>query len=286
MKAWLCLRDGVHYRREAFEAGLRALGYQVQMGPTLAPGPDDILVLWNRYGRFDHSAREFESRGLPVLVAENGYLGNAFAGDRWYSIARSQHNGAGEWHPGGPERWDALGEALAPWHVDAGELVLLPQRGIGPAGVAMPLDWAERTQLRLRERGLKARIRPHPGTGPALALEADLAGARAVVTWGSGAAIKALAMGVPVFYDLPRWIGAPAARPLKALLAGEAPRRDDAARLDMFRALAWAQWRLGEISNGEAFRHLLGPGSLRAEVRAAEPRPDARGRVARVRGQA
>jgi hypothetical protein len=257
MKAWLALRDGVHYRREAFQKGLAAAGYRVQMGLTDQPGPRDMLVTWNRYGRQHACALEFERRGLPVLVAENGYLGNELAGDRWYALARGQHNGAGDWPTGAPDRWDRLDVPLAPWCGDAGELVLLPQRGIGPAGVAMPLDWAERTTLRLAERGLRARVRPHPGTGPARPVAEDLSGARAVVTWGSGAAMKALALGVPVFHDFARWIGAGASRPLRDLLAGEPPARDDAARLAMFRRMAWAQWRLSEIASGEAFQRLL-----------------------------
>lgn len=260
MKAWLCLRDAVHYRKEAFERGLRMSGFRVTPGPTRTPGPRDVLVLWNRYGQFNACALEFERLGLPVLVAENGYLGNDFAGDRWYAIARTHHNGAGAWPDGGAERWDALGVPLAPWRTGGRELVVLPQRGIGPAGVAMPAFWEEGLQLRLRERGLRARVRPHPGTKPARPLEDDLADARAVITWGSGAAIKALALGVPVFHDFPRWIGAGAARPLGDLLAGAAPRTDDAARLAMFRRLAWAQWRLSEISSGEAFARLLAPG--------------------------
>ena len=98
-------------------------------------------------------------------------------------------------------------------------------------------------------------MRPHPGTKPAKPLADDLKGAAAVATWGSGAALKALALGIPVFYDFPRWIGAGAGTTLDCRI--KAPLRCDASRLAMFRRLAWAQWRLSEIESGEAFDRVL-----------------------------
>jgi hypothetical protein len=256
--AWLALREGVHYRREAFAAGLRAAGYAVEERLTDRPGPRDVLVCWNRYGEVDRCARIFEERGRPVLVAENGYLGNDFAGSRWYAIARSQHNGAGSWSEGGSERWDSLSVALASWRVATGDVVLLPQRGIGPAGVAMPKSWLGETENRLRSAGIAYRIRRHPGTSStALPLEEDLATASSVVTWGSGAAIKALMMGIPVFSDMPNWIGASAALPVSSLLVRHTGKRSSLDRLAMFRRLAWAMWRLEEIKAGEPFRRLI-----------------------------
>ena len=66
----------------------------------------------------------------------------------------------------------------------------------------------------------------------------DLTGTGSVVTWNSGAALKALKLGVAVWYEFPQWIGARAARPLAEW--GAEPKRDDADRLAMFRRLAWA----------------------------------------------
>lgn len=254
MKAWLCFRPGVHYRREAFATGLESCGYSVHC--DYPKRPEGALVIWNRYGENAYWADRFEAAGLPVLVAENGYLGNEFAGARWYAIARNQHNGAGTWLPEGPERWDALGVTLAPWRDAGGEIVVLPQRGIGPAGVAMARDWERLTAARLKSDGIAFRVRPHPGINPCRDLADDLSNASAVVTWGSGAALKALALGVPVYSDFGRWIGAPSALPVKALGMG---RRlcDDALRLATFRLMAWAQWRLEEIANGDPFRKLL-----------------------------
>lgn len=74
-------------------------------------------------------------------------------------------------------------------------------------------------------------------------LEDDLAKASKVVTWGSGAAIKALMVGIRVESHMPNWIG-------------EQDNTDEG-RLAMFRRLAWANWRLSEIESGQAFRWLL-----------------------------
>lgn len=254
MKAFVALRTGVHYRREAFARGLEAAGFNVVWG--LPAKPEGVLCLWNRYTEGAYWADRFEASGLPVLVAENGYLGNELAGRRWYAIARNQHNGAGTWPIGGPERWDALNVPLAPWRDAGGEVIVLPQRGIGPRGVAMPRDWLASTASRLRAMQIPFRVRPHPGIGHAKPLELDLANASAVVTWGSGAALKALALGIPVYSDFAAWIGAGCAMPLDALAAGDR-RTDSAARLAVFRRLAWAQWTLEEVSDGTPFRELL-----------------------------
>jgi hypothetical protein len=255
MRAFLALRDGLPYRREAFIAGLESLGYKVQIGCTTSPKPDDVFVSWNLYAEKLNTARVFESAGRPVLVAENGYLGNDFAGSRWYAISRNQHNGAGKWPHGGPERWDSLNVPLAPWREPDGEIVVLPQRGIGPPGTAMPRDWLARTEAQLA--GMKYRVRRHPGVTQCISLEDDLRNASAVCTWGSGAALKALTMGIPVYSDMPNWIGYMAALPLKALKQG-LRKTDDIARREVLRSVAWAMWRLEEITDGTAFRRLLG----------------------------
>lgn len=231
MRAWLNLRLTVPARVAVFRAGLQALGFKVVLGATHDPAPGDILVTWNRIHAGNTAAQAFEARGLPVLVTENASWGNEFAGDSWYTLARNWHNTAGCFPVGGRERWDGLGVELAPWRA-GGETVGLLQRGLGANG--MPRGWAP--------PGCH-RVRAHPGMRPATPLEVDLARAGRVVTWGSGAAIKALIWGIPVEAHMPRWIGA--------------QDNTDAGRLAMFRQLAWAQWRLSEIESGEAFRWLL-----------------------------
>lgn len=231
--AWLNLRLTLPERVEIFRQGLERLGYAVELGVPQRPRDGDLFVSWNRIGAAHHAARMFEFHGLPVLVTENAAWGNEFAGYRWYSLARSFHNMAGKFPVGDASRWDDLGVDLASWRT-AGETVVLPQRGIGPPEVAMPRGWPG-TQC--------GRIRPHPGRFPGVPLEQDLAKAGKVITWGSGAAIKALIWGIPVESHMPAWIGE--------------QDNEDVGRLAMFRRLAWAQWRHSEIASGEVFARML-----------------------------
>lgn len=236
-RAFLNLRLTNADRVELFARGLRVNGFKVIPGITMTPAPQDILVTWNRIGAGASAARAFEAAGLPVLVMENATWGNEFAGKRWYTMARNRHNTAGMFPVGGPERWDALGVELSPWRTE-GETVILAQRGIGIAPTAMPRDWPTVAQHRY-----KGRVRRHPGRAHGKPLATDLANAGRVVTWGSGAAMQALLMGIPVTSEMPGWIGE--------------QDNTDAGRLEMFRRLAWAQWTHKEIAEGLPFRRLL-----------------------------
>jgi hypothetical protein len=245
------LRSSLSYRRESFDKGLRAAGFDVV--PSLPrPRFGDLLLTWNRYSGFDEQARLFERAGGVVLVAENGWLGKAWRSGEWFALSVGHHAGAGRWRVEGPERWDAWSVPLQPWRHGGRETVILAQRGIGEVGVRSPDRWAESARARIG----CGRVRPHPSDrAPAVPLHEDLAAARDVVTWHSGAALLALMWGIPVWYDFPQWIGAGAARPLREW-PGE-PRRCDFSRLAMFRRLAWAMWTLDEIRTGEPIERLL-----------------------------
>lgn len=235
MIAYLNLRYMDDKRAQMFRTGLASLGYQIVHGMTHNPNPGDVLCSWNRIGDADHAADCFAARGCKVIIAENASWGNELAGDHWYHLALNFHNTDGCFPVGGPERWDNLGVELQPMRT-SGETVVLPQRGIGPVGVAMPPGWL---------RGKEGRIRPHPGRRNDMKpLEEDLATAGRVLTWGSGAAVKALMMGVRVFADYCDWIAL--------------QDNSEEGRLAMFRKLAWAQWTHSEIESGQAFKHLLG----------------------------
>lgn len=236
-RAFLNLRLTKPDRVRMYEAGLKRHGYQVVLGHTTTPRQGDLLCSWNRIHAGQTAAQAFEREGFLVLVTENASWGNDFAGHRWYTMAQYRHNTAGAFPIGGTDRWDDLGVELAPWRTE-GETVILGQRSIGSPPVSSPRQWAEAAW-----RKYGGRIRPHPGIGHAKPLEDDLARCGRVITWGSGAAIKALLWGIPVVSEMPSWIGECEAT--------------DRSRLAMFRRLAWAQWRHSEIESGEAFAHLL-----------------------------
>lgn len=250
--ATVLLQTTAPYKREAWCRGLAALGYEIAV-KNPRPSPDDLVLSWNRRAPWDQAVRTHERAGARVLIAENGYL-NRVGGSKHYALAQRQHNGAGSWRVGGPGRWASFGIELAPWREAGSQIVLLPQRGIGPPGIAMPTGWTQRVLTELRRRTSRPIVvRRHPGPDKTEPYEA-LRGAHAAVTWGSGAAIKALVVGVPVFHEFPSWIGAPAAR--LGLLDLEEPFLGD--RLPMLQRLAWAQWTLAEIESGEAFAWVLG----------------------------
>ncbi len=248
MKRCVCtLSEGPNYRRADFLAGLTACGYEI-VANLPKPKPGDLLVTWNRHGAKDALARHFEAAGATVLVVENGHLGKVWRGRKWFALARGHHAGAGDWPDGGPARWDGWNVEMAPWR-EGRDVIVLEQRGIGEPGIASPPGWANHVQARIG-----GRIRRHPGADvPAVSLADDLKDARCVVTWHSSAALHAILLGVPVFYEFPQWIGAGAARHLSEFHKG--PKHGD--RLGMFRRLAWAMATDEEVRSGEAIARLV-----------------------------
>lgn len=234
-RAFLNLRFTVPERQRAFQQGLKKNGFDVVHGTTNHPESQDIFVSWNRIHAGDVAASEFEKRGLPVLICENASWGNSFAGKQWYTMARNYHNVAVRFPIGDHSRWDSLNVELEPFR-KIGETVILPSRGLGSQRYRMPPNW-------LASVSHLGRVRNHPGRMDSLPLEKDLKDCGKAITWGSGAAIKALLMGIPVQAFQPEWIGW--------------QNNSDAGRLQMFRSLAWAQWEMHEIESGFVFDHLL-----------------------------
>lgn len=256
--------QSVYYRRPAFVSGLEKLGYRVTLQAKPDPVPGDVLVIWNRH-RDRLAADNYDRGGATVIVAENGYIGCDENRHQLNALALSHHNGAGEWYVGEEGRWRQQGIKLKPWRSDGEFILVLPQRGIGPEGVAMPRQWAREVVDRLRKVTRRPiRVRPHPGKDKS-DLAPDFDNCWAAVTWGSGAAIKAIVAGVPVFHEFERWIGASAARfgldDLEDRFLGD--------REPMLNRLGWAQYSESEIASGEPFRYLLRLGLVQSDTRSA-----------------
>lgn len=254
------VRDRPEYRRQAVDAGIARLGFAVVSKPNLRPSPEDVLLIWNRYGPSHALAKAHEKVGAAVIVIENGYLPMRRA-KKTFAIALNYHNGAGHWYVGDQPRARLLDVKLLPWRGDGtcGDVVLLPQRGVGPPGVAMPRHWeAEVTQRLVRagvERG-RMRTRPHPGNfgvRSGRSLEADVDAAGLCVVWASSAGIKALVRGCPVVHELQRWVAA--AGGSYGAESALRPRLGDRER--MLEEVAWAQWSDAEVTDGLPFEYLL-----------------------------
>lgn len=246
------LRTGDHYKANVFCEGLRRHGFVIDQKWKRAPRPEDAILLWNRTRAWEAIADIYERAGARVIVAENGYTRPEHG--KFYALALDRHNGAGRWLVGDRPRHTIPEQ---PWRESGEHVLVLPQRGIGSPGVAMPSTWGRDVVKRLQRMTTRPVIlRPHPGHKPhprATTLEEQLRGAHCAVTWGSGAGVKALQAGVPVFHELGRWIAAPAAR----LLAGDLEDCDTPDRRLAWTRISWAQWTLEEIESGEAFDGLL-----------------------------
>lgn len=243
----ILLHHSPYYRLKVFSAGLVANGYRVIQDRNASPTKDDVLLIWNRNPPHEKIAQIYENAGATVIVTENGYLGQTKAIAKWH------HAGAGDWNVGIEDRFSAIGIDVKPWRTEGDHILVLPQRSIGEKGVAMPRNWLNNILPRLSNATKRPiQVRKHPGKNCEIPLEKDLEGAWAAVTWASGAGIKAICAGIPVFHDYGKWVGGPAASCTFDL---ENPYLGD--RTKMLHRLAWAQWTWDEIESGEAFRCLL-----------------------------
>lgn len=215
-----------------------------------------MLVIWNRYAHWESAADRFEAQGGTVLVAENGYVNGRHDGGDYYAIARRFHNGRGQWHVGGPERWTALGAELKPWRNDGDHILVAANRSFGARGAIMPTNWAEDVERRLKKLTKRPIVkRLHPGNNaPGVPLDRHLRNAWAVVIWSSSVGVRALIEGIPVVCEAPWWICKAAAG---AALHMEVETPYMGERQAALNGLAWAQWTVNEIASGEPFRYLL-----------------------------
>lgn len=231
-----------------FGIGLKKLGFQLAERPKNEPAPEDVLVIWNRLPTVDSDAARYEAAGAKVIVCEHGWV----KPEKFYAICRNHHNGYGTWRVGRRSRWPDFGIGVKPWRTNGEHILVIPQRGMGVPPVAMPRNWLQDVLPRLAkvtDRPIKVRypeFRIHP-------IEPEFEGAHAIVTWASGGGIKAIVEGYPVFYEMPGWIGAFAARPgLEDLERPYLGERDT-----MFHQMSWAMWTAEEIERGEPFECLL-----------------------------
>lgn len=267
--AIVALRAEPYYRRQSVIDGLRRLGYAVTVPHrfsgrdrpiTLPESRDDILAVWNlKQGYDERDAELFEKRGGSVIVMENSYL-NKYDKGR-YSLSVHGHCGAG-WYPAdlSVDRFTALEHPARPWREAGDHILVCGQRSIGSKQMASPSGWGERMTATLRRRfpNREVRFRPHPGNfKPKVPLERDLEGAHACVIWSSSAGVRALTMGVPVFYDAPRWICSGAAHEIRHLTkAFTKPAVTFEQVKQSLNHMAWGQWTPDEIASGEPFARM------------------------------
>ncbi len=260
MRAILRIRKEPVYRREAFEKGLRRVGFTLV--DKLAPsGPADWLVIWNRKKGADEAEADlWEQRGGTVIVAENGYL--AKTDKTHYAISVHGHNGSG-WFPVGVEdRFGKLGFEVKERHPLQGDnIVVRGQRGIGSALMASPANWARTTaaQIRQTKTTLPVVVYDHPGDkGKYERDAAHLKNAFMLFIWSSAMGVRALIEGVPVVRMAPHWVcgdEVPQTKLIGSNMAAASQTIEQ--RTAALRRMAHNQWHFDEIATGEPFKRII-----------------------------
>lgn len=263
MRAWVMIRDRPHYRSESFCRGLVRHGYSAIMTTQLTAKmvkPDDIVIVWNAYGRYGAARDLADQAGLRTFVAENGYLGNDKHGRQFYALAEHGHTGSGRWRVGGRSRLEGLllsqRRAMASWRTEGEHILVCAQRGIGEAKMRSPGGWEQAVQKIIRKTtGRPIKVRLHPGRHDLkTTLEEDMKGAWAAVVWSSNCATDLLLAGIPVFYAAPHIVHQGGALPLTGANFSD-PAFGNRERA--FNNIAWAQWSVGELEKGTPWKFLL-----------------------------
>jgi len=256
MRAELLIRDQPHYRRYAFESGLKRLGYTI--GPIVDPTPNDVFVSWNLYSGRKTRANQFKAAGAKVLVAENGYYGKDNEDRQYYALARDGHNGSGKWYTGDEDRLSHFNIYFKAWREEGKYILVCPQRGIGPPDFAMPKSWPDEIVAQLKKMTtLPIKLRPHPGNKPAeIPLSEDLKDAARLVVWSSNSSIAALIEGIPTYFCAPHIVTEGACLSFNNHQGVERSVFNDG-RTSAFHRMSWAQWSVEELENGFPFEYLL-----------------------------
>jgi hypothetical protein len=206
--------------------------------------------------RFRKLVHEWPSEGRPFIFWDRGYLRRVFA--TW--LPQGYNGGYYRWTINAPQmkevreysddRWKALrleGHVVR-WRKGGREIVIA-DTGPDYWDLFADREWSARVAEELRRyTDRPIRIRPKESTIP---LDRDLAGAFALVTHGSIAAVEAVVFGVPVFVDKQ---SAAAPMGLTDFTKIESPVYPD--RDAWLRSLAYSQYNETELVDGTLFRLL------------------------------
>lgn len=266
MRAAIHIGRHEHHRTwgTAMQAGLRRHGIDARLAGFDAPEPCDFAVVWGA------RQRQVFDAGRPVLVMERGHVGDRMA---WTSCGWGGIGRRGRYPEGcdDGQRWaQHHGHLMQGWKAGGGYALIIGQvendQSIGDLDVA---EWATDCASHLGELGWNVRFRPHPlaprwPTPAGLTvlrgtLEQAFADAGLCVTFNSTTGVEAVLAGVPtVTLDEGAMAWPVAGHALSDVLR---PRRWPWAS-----DLAWTQWTVEEVAQGEAWGRL---GALLPEFQGA-----------------
>jgi hypothetical protein len=245
---------------KAFAAGLARHGIDCEIHadpPQMRGCSPDLLVLWS-VRRRDEIARQ-RAEGNEVCILECGYLGDRV--NEWVSVSLGgELNGRARFAPRGDdgERFTRLwGHMVRPWHGGTVGLICAQCPGDMSVQDCPNLEaFYSDAAMALAVAGFRPVFRPHPlqPMKPPAGVEVDtgtlddaLAGAGVVVTWSSNSAVDAITAGVPVVCGSELCMS----RPISAHWPDCRATTPD--RWQWFADLAWKQWSIDEIANGDAW---------------------------------
>lgn len=165
--------------------------------------PDGIIPIVGASPDLKPLIERWRARKRNWIYWDRGYARRVFA--TW--LARGENGGYYRWHlnsfqmqairnvPG--DRWDALGIPIAPWRKGGRHIVIAaPSRTYCRSHTGAENWIADTIDALARVTDRQIVIRDKESKRP---LQADLAGAHALVTHGSVAAVEAVLLGCPVF---------------------------------------------------------------------------------------
>jgi hypothetical protein len=250
---------GVSKQLVAFTKGLQRHGLEAEV---LLPGKSakcDLAVCWGVKRRLEmHSGRR-------ALILERGYLGDRL--NTWTSAGYDGLNGYADFlnHGKDSSRFDRHygPDFLKPWRTSPkGNLVVIMGQVRGDASLrGMNIDlWYKQVADRLLRCGHRVGFRPHPLFRSAVnnpkveqlngSLEEALKRAKYVVTYNSNSGVDAVVAGLPTVTCDPGSMAWPITGHDVAIPPPTPDRAAWAARM------AWCQWTMEELANGDAWDHL------------------------------
>jgi len=238
---------------EAFAAGCGA-----PIVPPYPLLPGDVFMYGCLRGLLP-TLRQAQAEGRTWFYADNGYFRPGRKGwGGYYRVTRNalQHDGSGA---AGPDRWNRLDMKIRPWRKTGNHIIVCPPSRLLAVILGFDADrWLAETLATLRNHTKrKIRLRKKMSwsevkLGHGVPLADDLAGAWALVTHSSNAAVEALVAGVPVFCTAPcaaYRMGLPDVAMIEnPIMPG--------GREQWAWNLAAAQWTLNEMASGLCWREL------------------------------
>jgi hypothetical protein len=240
---------------------IRACGdvvYDIGIGDII-PKEDDIVVVWGVV-----NARRWQDLGCDnVLIFERGYLGDRM---HWLSLGWDDLNGKANFYNSyvPQDRWDNYWKTgMSEWKND-GEVVLIAGQVTTDQSLSDCLDynrWLNDTIQALKSKGHEVVFRPHPLEEVGYDVKdvvisshknfmEDLKRAKCLVTWSSTTSVTAAYSGVPsvVFSDFAM------TKEVSSHSLNDLAFKPD--RTNWGRKLAYCQWNLEELTNGDAWYHV------------------------------